>query len=71
MYVVEALEAGLVTGDDDGRVHAVRMSLHGPLAVCGAGRIAAGRLGRFADVRDDEVCLACFAAALPSQRPAD
>jgi hypothetical protein len=70
MYVVEALEAGLVTGADDGRVHAVRMSLHGLVAVCGAGRIAAGVLGRFGDVRDDEVCLACFAAALPTQRSA-
>ena len=70
MYVVDALEAGLVTGDEGGRVHAVRMSLQGPVAICGAGRIAEGVLGRFAEVRDDEVCLACFAAALPSQRSA-
>jgi hypothetical protein len=70
MYVVDALEAGLVTGGNDDRVHAVRMSLAGAVAVCGAGRIAAGVLGRFADVRDDEVCLACYASALPSQRSA-
>ena len=69
MYVVEALEAGLVMGADDGRVHAVRMSLEGQVALCGAGRIAAGVLGRFADAHEN-VCLSCYAAALPSQRSA-
>lgn len=69
MYVVEALEAGLVTDARNDRVHAVRMSLEGPVALCGAGRIGAGVIGRFAEL-DDEVCLACFAAALPAQRTA-
>jgi hypothetical protein len=67
MYVVDALEAGLVTTAGDSRVHAVRMSLDGPVALCGAGRIAAGVLGRFADAHED-VCLSCYATALPSQR---
>src|SRR3954453_3299071 len=40
MYMVEALEAGVVSGAGDTRVHAVRVTLQGPVALCGAGPIA-------------------------------
>jgi hypothetical protein len=67
MYMVEALEAGLVTQVGDNRVHAVRMTLQGPVALCGAGPIGGGVPGRFAD-SDHYACYACVAAAMPLQR---
>ena len=73
MYIVEALEAGMVLAPGDDRIHAVHRTLSGREALCGAGRIASGRLGRFADLDvegDGQVCLACFAAALPTPRKA-
>src|SRR3954466_865149 len=45
MYMVEALEAGVVSGAGDTRVHAVRVTLQGPVALCGAGPIAGGARG--------------------------
>ena len=69
MYMVDALEAGVVLAPGDERIHAVRMTLHGRAALCGAGPIAGGVLGRFADATE-HVCLACFAEALPSPRKA-
>jgi hypothetical protein len=69
MYLVEALEAGFVTTRGDERVHAVTRTLEGRVALCGGGPIAAGRPGRFGVEQDDaQVCLACFAAALPTPR---
>ena len=67
MYMVDALEAGMVAGPGDTRVHAVRMTLQGPVALCGAGPIAGGVPGRFAD-SDHHACYACVAAAMPLQR---
>jgi hypothetical protein len=67
MYMVEALEAGMVAGAGDTRVHAVRMTLQGPVALCGAGAIVGGVPGRFAD-SDHHACYACLAAAMPLQR---
>jgi len=67
MYMVEALEAGVVGGAGDGRVHAVRMTLQGPVALCGVGSIVGGVPGRFAD-SDRDACYACLAAAMPLQR---
>ena len=67
MYMVEALEAGVVHGAGDTRVHAVRMTLEGPVALCGAGPIVAGVPGRFAD-SDHHACYACLATAMPVQR---
>lgn len=69
MYMVEALEAGVLTPEPDATVHAVRMTLHGPEAVCGAGPIARRVLKRFGE-GDRLVCLACFAVALDEPHPA-
>jgi hypothetical protein len=68
MYMVDALEAGVVTEVGDTRVHAVRMTLQGPVALCGAGPIGGGVPGRFAE-SDHHACYACLAAAMPLQRP--
>jgi hypothetical protein len=47
----------------------VTRTLEGRVALCGGGPIAAGRPGRFGVEQDDaQVCLACFAAALPTPR---
>jgi hypothetical protein len=69
MYLVEALEAGVVTRDADAAVHAVRITLHGPETLCGAGPVVAGVLGRFGEA-SELACLACFAVALDEPRGA-
>lgn len=69
MYMVEALEAGVVTSEPDAVVHAVRMTLRGAEAVCGAGPIAGRVLTRFGEA-DRQKCLVCFAAALDEPRAA-
>jgi len=69
MDMVEALEAGVLSNEPDATVHAVRMTLHGPEALCGAGPIVGGVLRRFGEA-DRHTCLACFAAALPQARAA-
>lgn len=70
MYMVEALEAGVVSDEPGATVHAVHMTLHGREALCGVGPIVGGVLRRFGDV-DGHLCLACFAAALPQPRAAE
>ena len=69
MHIVEALEAGVLSGDPEATVHAVHMTLQGPEALCGAGPIVGRVLKRFSDA-DQHTCLACFAAALPEPRAA-
>ena len=69
MDMVEALEAGVLKDEPHATVHAVRMTLHGPEALCGAGPIVGRVLKRFGDA-DRHTCLACFAAALPQTRAA-
>jgi hypothetical protein len=69
MHTVEALESGVLSDEAHATVHAVRITLHGPEALCGAGPIVQRVLKRFGE-SDRHTCLACFAAALP-QRPPD
>jgi len=69
MYVVEALEAGLVRDARDLRVHAIRMTMTGPAALCGAGPVSRNVAGRFAD-QHERVCGSCKATALLLQRDA-
>jgi hypothetical protein len=47
--------------DSAGVVHAVRKSLNGMAAICGAGRIATQLVGRF-DPASPDACRACVAA---------
>jgi len=67
MYMVEALEAGVVTLEADAAVHAVRTTLHGRETLCGAGPVVGGVLGRFGEA-PEHACLACFAVALDEPR---
>jgi hypothetical protein len=69
MHVVAALEAGVVTTPGDIRIHAIRKSLHGRKAVCGAGPILGLVPGRFDEVHE-EACPDCLALAVPNQREA-
>jgi hypothetical protein len=68
--MVEALEAGVLNDEPGATIHAVHMTLHGREALCGAGPIAGGVLRRFGESDDGQICLACFAAALPQPRGA-
>ncbi|HET7531045.1 MAG TPA: hypothetical protein VFJ98_08815 [Mycobacteriales bacterium] len=66
MHKIDAFEAGVVTTPGDQRVHAVRVTLRGRQALCGAGPISEGVVGRFTDVTArGHVCLSCFAIAVP------
>jgi hypothetical protein len=67
MYMVQALEAGVLDDEPGATIHAVHMTLHGAEALCGAGPIAGGVLQRFGEA-EGHTCLACFAAALPQTR---
>ena len=69
MQVIAALEAGVVTTANDLRIHAIRKTLHGRRAICGAGPILGLVPGRFDDV-DEGVCESCLALAVPDQREA-
>jgi hypothetical protein len=69
MHIVEALEAGVLSGEPEAAIHAVHMTLRGPVALCGAGPIVGRVLRRFGEA-DRFTCLACFAAALPEPRAA-
>lgn len=69
MQVVAALEAGVVTTPGDLRIHAIRKTLAGRRALCGAGSILGLVPGRFDEVEDD-VCPNCLALAVPNQREA-
>lgn len=67
MQPIAALEAGVVTGGDI-RIHAIRKTVHGRRAVCGAGSGAVLGLvpGKFAEVAEG-MCSDCLALALPGQ----
>ena len=67
MHAVAALEAGVVTTPGDLRIHAIRKTLHGRKAVCGAGPILGLVPGKFDEVAED-VCPDCLALSVPSQR---
>lgn len=67
MHTVEALESGVLSDEPQATVHAVRTTLHGPEALCGAGPIVGRVLKRFGEA-ERHTCLACFAAALPQRR---
>ena len=69
MHVVAALEAGVVTTPGDLRIHAIRKTLHGRIAVCGAGLILGLVPGRFDEV-EEMACPHCLALAVPNQRAA-
>jgi hypothetical protein len=69
MHAVAALEAGVVTTPGDLRIHAIRKTLYGRKAVCGAGPILGLVPGRFDEVAED-VCPSCLALAVPNQREA-
>jgi hypothetical protein len=69
MHAVAALEAGVVTTPGDLRIHAIRKTLHGRKAICGAGPILGLVPGKFDEVQDD-VCPDCLALAVPDQRAA-
>src|SRR5206468_8040437 len=68
MHTVEALESGVLSDEPHATVHAVRMTLRGPEALCGAGVIVGRVLKRFGEA-DRHTCLACFASALPQTSP--
>ena len=59
----------MVTTPGDLRIHAIRKTLHGRKAVCGAGPILGLVPGKFDEVEED-VCTACLALAVPGQREA-
>ena len=67
MQLLEALQAGLVSTVGDIRVHAVKASLTGPQAVCGAGTIIRTLPQRFAD-DDPHTCYACLVTTMPQPR---
>ncbi len=69
MHVIAALEAGVVTARGDLRIHAIRKTLHGRRAICGAGPILGLIPGRFDEV-EEEVCPSCVALAESGQREA-
>ncbi|HET6818381.1 MAG TPA: hypothetical protein VFH66_14230 [Mycobacteriales bacterium] len=66
MHLIATLEAGVVTTPGDLRIHAIRKTLHGHRAICGAGPVLGLVPGRFDDV-DDELCPSCLALAVPTQ----
>lgn len=70
MHMVNALEAGVVTAEPDALVHAVRMTLRGADAACGAGPIVGRVLARFGET-DRQMCLVCFSTALDEPHAAD
>jgi hypothetical protein len=69
MHALAALEAGVVTTPGDVRIHAIRKTLHGRRAVCGAGPILGLVPGKFDEV-DEHACPSCLALAVPNQREA-
>jgi hypothetical protein len=69
MHAVAAHEAGVVTAPGDLRVHAIRKTLHGRKAVCGAGPVLGLLPGRFDEV-EENVCADCLTLAAASQRQA-
>ena len=66
MHLIAALEAGVVSTPGDLRIHAIRKTLHGRRAICGAGPILGLVPGRFDEV-EEEVCPGCLALAVPAQ----
>ncbi|HET7312231.1 MAG TPA: hypothetical protein VFJ17_13000 [Mycobacteriales bacterium] len=66
MHLITALEAGVVSAPGDLRIHAIRKTLHGRRAICGAGPILGLVPGRFDDVAEDQ-CPSCLALAVPAQ----
>lgn len=58
MTMTHRHEAGLVR-PLDGVIHAVRNTVEGPMAVCGAGRIETQLVGRF-DESSRTSCLVCI-----------
>ena len=69
MQSIAAMEAGVVTTPGDIRIHAIRKSLAGRRAVCGAGNVLGLVPGRFDEV-ESGACPACLALSVPGQRAA-
>jgi hypothetical protein len=69
MHAIAALEAGVVTTPGDVRIHAIRKTLHGRRAVCGAGPVHGLVTGKFDEV-EEHACPSCLALAVPGQREA-
>jgi len=69
MQSIAAMEAGVVTTRGDLRIHAIRKTLGGRRAVCGAGTVLGLVPGRFDEVEED-TCPSCLALAVPGQHEA-
>jgi len=69
MQPIAALEAGVVTTPGDVRIHAIRKTITGRRAVCGAGLVLGLLPVRFDEV-ESEVCPSCLALSAPGQREA-
>ena len=69
MQSIAAMEAGVVTTPGDIRIHAIRKTLEGRRAACGAGIVLGLVPGRFDEV-ETGACPACLALSVPGQREA-